>query len=420
MKPAGVLLALAGCLAGLPRPASAGKPSAAVDAALVVAHARDLDAAETALQAALVADPLFEQALRLRELFLHQRDGRVSEAAFERVVDGLTSRRSGDKLSARRAFEEALELQPEYHFALYELGLVLYETGDNAGALAALERAHLAEPDDVYVEDGLGLALARADRDEEALPHFEAAVRGAPDFYRAQFNVASTLQRLRRPDEARAVLLEALRLRPRYAAAQAGILYEDVGSGALPSSGEDTSPEQLITLVESGTPVERTRAIELLAKGEAAAVAPLVLPLLRHRRSAVRVAAVSLFKRVPSDPSVSPLVGLLARDPSPHVRTEAAKALHTSRDPSVQEPLTKALRSDRDPRVRKAAAHALARFPGCATARALQDAQRDPILDVSREAARSIGRLAGAAARGAGQPDAWVARTCAAAGMASR
>src|SRR4030095_14074129 len=106
MKQAAVLLACAVSLAGFTRPASAGDPSAAVDAALVAAKAGDLDAAESALQDALVADPLFEPALRLRDLFSHRREGRVSEAAFERVVAGLASRRSGDTVSARRAFAE--------------------------------------------------------------------------------------------------------------------------------------------------------------------------------------------------------------------------------------------------------------------------------------------------------------------------
>jgi Flp pilus assembly protein TadD len=398
MKDATLSLLLAACFAGAPGHARAGNPAEDVRVALAAAQAGDLDAADRAIQSALAADPFDDAAVGLRNLVADRREGGVSDAAFERVLAGVAFGYASDLPAARAAYEEALLLQPEYSRALYHLGVILFNEGDNAGAIASFERALAARPDDPSAEDVLGVALLRAERTREALPHALAAVWLAPDDPRAYNNLGATLGRLDQPEEARAAYAKALELKPRYALAQAGILHASAGSSPSDGGAGESPVRALLAAVVAGPPDARTRAVESLAGGNAAVVGPAALPLLRHRRAVVRVAAVSLFKKMPYGGAVDGLIERLTHDPSWAVRVESAAALDVARDPRAQEPLLKALDGDKAPQVRTQAARALVRYPGCATVRALARAQRDPILDVSRQAGRSIARLAGSCA----------------------
>lgn len=157
---------------------------------LTVARSGDLDAAEVVARTALKVDPLHIPCRRLLDLIGDRRDSRVNEATFAAVLAGMALQDAGDRRGARNAYEQALEFQPDYYFALHNLGAVLYEDGDNDEAIALYERALAANADYPYTENNLGLALARADRAEAALPHYRTALRLYPDYHKAYHNLA--------------------------------------------------------------------------------------------------------------------------------------------------------------------------------------------------------------------------------------
>jgi Flp pilus assembly protein TadD len=330
--------------------------------------------------------------------------------AFAHTLAGVTHAQAGDRTGARQAFEAALELQPEYPAALRELGAVLRIQGDNDGAIALYERALAVAPDDPIAEHDLGLAFAWAGRYDVARGHYENAVHLDPDFASAVHNLGVSLLQLGRPAEARAQFVRALELDPGSEVTQAAILY---GPDGLQRDADD--PEavaNLVAAIETGDARTRTKAVELLAR--ASGPGPAVLRLLVHREAMVRVAAAGFFRKQYFAGAVGRLTELLERDPDYAVRTEAALALRPAAGPRASEALVRAVSADPAVNVRKASAQALARHPGCVTARALRAAQRDRIIVVRRIASESVAfRGGGAAPVDPSAPDAWLARVCA-------
>lgn len=110
---------------------------------------------------------------------------------------------------ARRAFEEALEIDPDHEDALIGLGEALLKL-DRARAFAVFDRAMaLGEDAEAELALAIGRALYREGLYDRALSFFERslATRGTAD---AAAEIAYTLYNLDRPDEAQPFLERAL------------------------------------------------------------------------------------------------------------------------------------------------------------------------------------------------------------------
>ncbi len=149
---------------------------------------------------------------------------------------------------ARRAFEEALVLDPEHEDALAGLGEVLLKLGQTAAGLKSFNRIlELGYSDDIELILQVGRALFREGLVAESKEFFEIAVQQTPENAEAVAMVGYAQHRL--GDEAGAVetLRQALQLDPEHSEARIylGNLLYDLGEyEAALYQLERTRPEE--------------------------------------------------------------------------------------------------------------------------------------------------------------------------------
>jgi tetratricopeptide (TPR) repeat protein len=135
---------------------------------------------------------------------------------------------------ARKAFDEAILLDPEHEDALAGLGEVLLKFGQTEAGLAAFDRTvELGYEDDVDLMLQIGRALFREGFVEGSLPFFERAVQHAPDSAEAMACIGYAQHRLGNDAEAVAALRQSLTVDPEFSEARvylANLLYD---TGAL-------------------------------------------------------------------------------------------------------------------------------------------------------------------------------------------
>src|SRR6266568_4315769 len=131
---------------------------------------------------------------------------------------------------ARRAFEEAVGLDPEHEDALAGLGEVLLKFGDRAGAIACFDRIlALGFRDDHDLMLQVGRALFREGVLDQARRFFEVAITGHPDSAKAAACVGYASHRLADEGGALYWLRRALELDLEHAEARvylANLLYD--------------------------------------------------------------------------------------------------------------------------------------------------------------------------------------------------
>ena len=98
---------------------------------------------------------------------------------------------------ARRAYEKALELQPDHAEALINLGRLLQEDGEVDAALPLYTRA-LESPgvERTIAAFNLGIALEDLGRDDDAAAAYRRAIDADPAFADAHFNLSRVLERV--------------------------------------------------------------------------------------------------------------------------------------------------------------------------------------------------------------------------------
>lgn len=148
---------------------------------------------------------------------------------------------------ARKAFEEALMLDPEHEDALAGLGEVLLKFGQAEAGLRAFERTvELGYDDDVDLMLQIGRALFREGYVDNALAFFERGVAQAPDSAEAAACVGYAQHRIGNDAEAMTALRRALVLDPEFAEARvylANILYDAGSLDAAIQEFETTAPD---------------------------------------------------------------------------------------------------------------------------------------------------------------------------------
>lgn len=153
---------------------------------------------------------LFNQALRL------QNRGEVAKAieAYSKVVEidpqyheaynnlGLLYQDQGESRKAEEAFKKAIGICPNYVKALNNLGILFYREERYDEAMDCFERALLASPNHVESHLHKGLVLKKKGQFEKALEAFEWALRLNPLHGETHYNVALLLEEFQRIDEA--------------------------------------------------------------------------------------------------------------------------------------------------------------------------------------------------------------------------
>src|SRR5690242_19798426 len=151
-------------------------------------------------------------------------------------------------LWARRAFEEAVGLDPEHEDTLAGLGEVLLKFGDRAGAVACFDRIlALGFRDDHDLMLPVGRALFREAALDPARRFFEVAITGHPDSAEAAACVGYASHRLADEGGALYWLRRALELDLEHAEARiylANLLYDRGEYEAALFHLERTGPEE--------------------------------------------------------------------------------------------------------------------------------------------------------------------------------
>jgi Flp pilus assembly protein TadD len=90
-------------------------------------------------------------------------------------------------------FQKALEIQPDFAEAHYNLGNALFQKGMKDQAAIHYWRAVEIQPDFAPAHNNLGTVLLEQGRVDEAIAHFQKALDSQPDFVDALNNLAWVL-----------------------------------------------------------------------------------------------------------------------------------------------------------------------------------------------------------------------------------
>jgi len=126
----------------------------------------------------------------------------------------IVLREAGGTAAAAGHFARAVEITPRYAEAHYYLANSLRDLGRTQDAIQQYEVTLRLRPKNADAELNLGVTLAASGRVPEALPHFAEAVRLNPRSAPAQLNLAFALREVGRAPEGQAHYEEALRLDP--------------------------------------------------------------------------------------------------------------------------------------------------------------------------------------------------------------
>jgi len=139
-----------------------------------------------------------------------KRPGReVAQGWFQR---GLALEEDSPE-EARRAYQEALRLQPDLTDAHINLGLLIHNLGNLAQAEECYRRALEYEPKSALAYFNLGVVLEDQQKKSEALAAYTDALKHAPDFFEAHCNLAQLYEQLGRKRDAFRHYAAANRLR---------------------------------------------------------------------------------------------------------------------------------------------------------------------------------------------------------------
>ncbi len=117
---------------------------------------------------------------------------------------------------ALAAFDQALQLKPDFYEAWNNRGIALGNLGKHEEELAAFEQALKLKPDFYEAWNNRGIALGNLGRHEEALVAFDQVLKIKLDDHQAWINRGFALQKLGRYEEAITAYDQVLQLKPDF------------------------------------------------------------------------------------------------------------------------------------------------------------------------------------------------------------
>ncbi|MGD0893571.1 MAG: tetratricopeptide repeat protein [Terracidiphilus sp.] len=153
-----------------------------------------------------------QKQLKLYERKLKEQDDQ--EQSVLKATEAAQAAKDGDNRKAAVLYREAIALEPMDAELAYRLSVVLANLGDMAGQRAALEQAVEADPKFVLAQYDLGYLEFHSGEDTAAEEHFRAVVRTVPDNLRAWLALAGTLATEGKTAEAQEAVANALKIDP--------------------------------------------------------------------------------------------------------------------------------------------------------------------------------------------------------------
>lgn len=158
-----------------------------------------------------------EQQLALYQQKLKQESDRTF--AVSKAAEAELATKAGDNRKAADLYRQACAAQPNDPAMAYHLALVLDNLGELAGERAALQQAIQANPHFVLARYQLGYIDFQAGDNAGAERQFRFTVEEVPDNTQAWISLAAVLGAQSRFDEAQQAAAQALKLDPNNAAA---------------------------------------------------------------------------------------------------------------------------------------------------------------------------------------------------------
>jgi tetratricopeptide (TPR) repeat protein len=131
---------------------------------------------------------------------------------------------------AEKAYEKAVELDPNLYAAHLRLGHIASARGDDDGAIAAYRRAAAVGENPARAYWGIGYVFHRRGQFQQALEAYEMGLRHDSSLYALHFQIGNVLTELGRPEEAAAAYDRAIEMNDEFVDAymeSAGI-YRDL------------------------------------------------------------------------------------------------------------------------------------------------------------------------------------------------
>ncbi len=139
--------------------------------------------------------------------------------AFGEGVQALKENRASDALNS---YQKAVQLDPSFFDAQYNLGATAYDTGNWNLALAAYEDALAIKPSDAAARFNFALTLERAGFPADAANEMEKLVSSNPSDANAHFSLGGLYAvKLLQPSKARSHYQRVLELQPNHPQAEA-------------------------------------------------------------------------------------------------------------------------------------------------------------------------------------------------------
>ncbi len=137
----------------------------------------------------------------------------VPEAAYNRGVTSLTNKHWHD---AKRFFEQAIAVTPNFPEAFNNLGIVYFYLGELETAEKNLKKAVTLQPGFIDALNNLGKVLTELNKTREALKVFENVLLLAPDHYQAWCNLGLLHQNAKRISKALTCFKRSLKISPDF------------------------------------------------------------------------------------------------------------------------------------------------------------------------------------------------------------
>jgi tetratricopeptide (TPR) repeat protein len=128
---------------------------------------------------------------------------------------GVTLARQGNEQEAFDHYIKALEINPRYSDARYNVATLLARQGKDQEAIAHFAELLRVKPDKVEAHNDLGVILAKHGKTQESVAHFAKAISIDPNYAEAYVNFGIALSQQTRNKEAIPYFNEALRINPR-------------------------------------------------------------------------------------------------------------------------------------------------------------------------------------------------------------
>ena len=138
----------------------------------------------------------------------------IYEEALKLFNQAAKCYKDGDLEGTIAAFDKALEVDPNFHYAWNGLGATLCDLGRYEEAIATFQKALEIAPNGQIIWYNLGKALNNLERYEEAIAVYQKALEIAPNFHIVWYDLGHTLADLERYEEAITAYDKALEINP--------------------------------------------------------------------------------------------------------------------------------------------------------------------------------------------------------------